>query len=791
MIEKEFLMKRAVQPMGRVALTPLAAAVATLLGGSWAGVALAQSAPLEEIIVTASRRDTTIQELPFNIAAIGGDRLEEQRLTNLTELGRWVPGLTVVDQGPRASSIMTVRGLNVRSVDDSEFLDNSSGGTVATYLGEIPLYVDFKMKDLERVEVLIGPQGTLYGEGTLGGAVRYIPKAPDTKDFSLEAHGNLYDLAHSSSEGYKADLVVNAPIVEGKLAFRAAVGYTHDPGFIDYPYLVNQPGVSNPQPDLNDPAAVAANLHREKDVDWEHTLSSRLALLWSVSDKVNVTFNYYNQDQDVGGRTVNSRFAFNTGKYESGLRFPEPANRKNDLFSVEVVADLGFAQLVSATGISRYDRWGQRDQTDLLLDFEYGYEQFPSFVAYTREIAKEKHTNEELRLVSNGAGKLSWIGGVFYNDYDLQDSSSEYVPGFMDFIAVTLPTGDLEFRQTRHQTLTERAVFGEVGYRITDKLQVTVGGRQFKYDFAQSGTILVPIIDFSDATAGASGDDGFLGKINASYDFTKDAMGYVTLSEGYRSGGANSVAPCPPGTSRTNPPPFGTACGLSDEINIAPDTTKNFEVGLHSKWGGGRLVFNAALYHIDWDKVQTFSTSYYGDLQITVNGGKAETKGLELSLQSHGQNWTFSGTYARNQARLTSLASGIVDGEDGEPGDRLAGTPEEQASFYAAYHRPLRNGFELNAGYGLSYSGNVITKVGLRSDGETLGGYTVHSLSAGIGHERWSANVFIDNLTDKFAETGVRLDPSYIRAVNGFDLRRYFRNVIRPRTIGIEFRYRM
>ena len=788
-------MKRTVRPTARVAIKPLAAAIATLLGGSYASVTLAQSTALDEIIVTASRRETTIQELPFNIAAIGGNRIEEQRLTNLIELGRWVPGLSVVDQGPRASSLMTVRGLNVRSVDDSEFLDNSSGGTVGTYLGEVPLYVDFKMKDLERVEVLIGPQGTLYGEGTLGGAVRYIPKTPDTKDFSLEAHGNLYSLAHSDSAGYKADLVVNAPIVEDKLAFRAAIGYTHDPGFINYPYLVNTPGVSNPQPNLNDPAAVAANLHRENDVDWEHTLSSRLALLWNVSDKLNLTFNYYNQDQDVGGRTINSVGAFNTGKYEAGLRFVEPADRKNDLFSVELVADLGFAQLVSATGMSRFDRWGQRDQTDLLLDFEYGYEQFPSFAAFTRETSKERRTNEEIRLVSKGTGKLSWIGGVFYNDYDLQASSSEFVPGYTAFIGAPLPTGDLEFRQTTHQTLTESAVFGEVGYRFTDKLQINIGGRRFKYDFTQDGTILIPIFDISDLSVGASGDDGFLGKINASYDFGKNAMGYVTLSEGYRNGGANPIAACPPGVTATNPPTGQAACGLPDEISIAPDTTKNLEFGLHSSWNGGKLVFNAALYHIDWDKVQTYSITMYGALPITVNGGTAETKGVEFSLQSRGQHWTFSGTYAHNQAQLTSVAKGIVRGvdgaHDGEPGDRLAGSPQDQASFYAAYRRPLRNGFEMSASYGLSHSGNVITKTGLRADGETLSGYTVHSLSAGVGHERWVASVFVDNLTDKYAETGVRLDPNYNRVVNGFDLRRYFRNVIRPRTIGIEFRYRM
>jgi outer membrane receptor protein involved in Fe transport len=772
----------------RVVLKPLAAAIATALATGYATATLAQSAPLEEIIVTASRRESTIQELPFNIAAIGADRLEDQRLTTLAELSRWVPGLTVVDQGPRASSLMTVRGLNVRSVDASEFLDNSSGGTVGTYLGEIPLYLDFKMNDIERMEVLIGPQGTLYGEGTLGGAVRYIPKAPDTKDFGLEAHGNLYGLSHSDSEGYKADFVVNAPIVEDKLAFRASVGYVHDPGFIDYPYLVRQPGVSNPQPNLSDPAAVAANLYRQNDVDWEHTLSSRLALLWNISDTLKVTFNYYYQDEDVGGRTVNHRFSFNTSPYESASRFLEPSERKSDLFSAELVADLGFAQLVSATGVSGYDQLGQRDQTDLLLDFEYGYEQFPSFVAYTRETAREKRFNEELRLVSNGTGKLSWIAGLFYNDYDLNDSSSEFVPGYTDFIGATLPTGDLEFRQTRHQTLTESAIFGEVGYRFTDKLQVNIGGRQFKYDFAQHSTILLPIVDIADQSDAASSDDGFLGKINAAYDFTKDVMGYVTLSEGYRNGGANPVAPCPV------PLPTGVqiACGLPNEINVAPDTTTNLEVGMHSKWNGGKLVFNAAVYHIDWDKVQTFSTTVNGDLPITVNGGKAQSKGVELSLQSRGEFWTFTGTVARNHAELTSVAPGIVDGVvDGEPGDRLPGTPEQQASFYAAYHRPLRNGWDVNAGYGLTYSGNIITKVGMRNDGERLGGYTVHSLSAGVSHERWSTNLFVDNLTDKFAETGVRLDPSYIRNVNGFDLRRYFRNVLRPRTVGIEFRYRI
>src|SRR5690606_32648821 len=183
---------------------------------------------------------------------------------------------------------------------------------------------------------------------------------------------------------------------EGKLAFRAALAYLDDPGFIDYSYVVREPGVSNPQPDFGNPADVAANLRRVEDADWQQTGSGRLALLWEASESVWATFNYYFQDQEVGGRTVNHRHAFGTGPYESAHRVLEPNDRENQLLSVEVVADLGFAELTSATGVSDYDQTGQRDQTDLLLDFGFGYETFPTFTAFTRENLTEKRLNQEL-----------------------------------------------------------------------------------------------------------------------------------------------------------------------------------------------------------------------------------------------------------------------------------------------------------------------------------------------------------------------------------------------------------
>lgn len=776
---------------GPTSLAPLAVAVAAALGSQGlAPVASAQDAgvPIETIVVTASRRETTVQELPFNISAFSGELLEQQRLTHLSDFSRWVPGLTVVNQGPRAADIMTVRGLNVRSVNSSEFLGNSGGDTVSTYLGEIPLYLDLKMKDIDRVEVLIGPQGTLYGAGTLGGAVRYIPKAPDTRELTFDFSGDVFSLAESSGVGYETDFVVNAPIVEDKLAFRASFSYLDDPGFIDYPYLVREPGVSNPQPDFNDPADVAANLWRKDDADTEQTLSARASLLWEASDSVRATFNYYFQDQEAGSRTVNHRSSFGTGEYESAHRFLEPNDRENSLMSVEVVADLGFAELTSATGVSSFDEVGQRDQTDLLLDSPWGYDAFPFFAAFTREIVTEDRINQELRLVSTGARRLSWIAGIFYNDLELDSSSEEFAPEYPEFLGLApppLPTGDLEYLFLVNQDLKERAVFGEISYQVSDRLDFAVGGRFFDFETEQSVYVDTPFFPFPSEQPNRAQDDGFLGKINASYAFSDSLTGYATLSEGYRVGGANSIPEC------ANPlPPGQNVCAYPDEILIKPDITTNFELGVHSAFNGGRVQLNAALYTIDWDDIQTLSVTENGQQPITVNGGSARSNGLEVSFAvvSDGP-WSFRGSYAYNDAKLTSDAPGLVGGADAFSGDRLSGTPEHQGSFLVGYGKTLDNGWDVDFTYGLTSTSNVLTKVGMRDNGEILSGYTLHGASVSLGKDRWLATLYAENLTNKFAETGVRLDPSYIRDVSGFDLRRYFRNVIRPRTIGIEFRY--
>lgn len=200
----------------------------------------------EQILVTGTRRVNDVQDVPVNITALSATQLERDRVEDLVDVAKWVPGLTIVDQGGRNSNTIIVRGLNTDSLGPSG--TNDGGGTVATYLGEIPLYLDMKLTDVDRVEVLMGPQGTLYGAGTLGGAIRYIPKKAEMDITEGYVYGDINNTAQSDGTGGTFGGVFNVPLVEDVLAVRASYQHFKDPGFIDYVYVVQEVGVSNPQP---------------------------------------------------------------------------------------------------------------------------------------------------------------------------------------------------------------------------------------------------------------------------------------------------------------------------------------------------------------------------------------------------------------------------------------------------------------------------------------------------------------------------------------------------------------
>lgn len=786
---------------------------------------------IEKVEVTATRRSGTLQEVPINISALTSDVLDQQNIEDLDGVARWVPGLTVTDQGGRNDSPIVVRGLNTNSSGPG-----SNGGTVATYFGDIPLFLNMRLVDVERVEVLIGPQGTLYGAGTLGGAIRYLPKKVDLEFMSGEVAGDVFSISESDALGGESRIVFNAPIVDGELAVRASLNYFNNPGFLDYNYVVKEGGVSLPDPDWSNEEEVNSNLRRVEDANGEDTLTGRIAVRWAPNDWFDSTLTYFYQKQDVEGRSITHYDALSNenplseviGKYESAYRYEEPRKKEDELLSLEMSADLGFAELVSATGLSKFEAKGQRDQTDLLIRLDYSYEEFPAFSAYTEEVDEREVLTQELRLVSQTSGPLSWVVGGFYYDLESNGTSKEFVPNFDKFaIDVLGAQGEerpdaLEYFSVDESDVTEKALFGEITYALTDNWDATLGLRAYEYKVISRSGLDLPLsatvygndgvfrapndIALEYKTVGAE-DSGTLFKFNTSYQFSGSTMGYVTISEGFRIGGANGVAAC---TDVLEQQGGQVVCGLDEELAFEADTTKNYELGIKTSFFRNKLQLNTALFYVDWQDPQVSGATINGQQPIIVNAEGAESKGAEFSVRGIiGDNITTYATYAYTKAKLTADAPflfGVFDEQgtelqdfyDGKDGDRLPGTAEHQFSLGITYSQEVFDDKMLNVNYGFTAQSDVYTTVGLRQDGEALPGYAVSNLNATISDEDWSVTLYIDNLFDKYAFTSTRRNVGDIGLgqfndtlePNGIELQRnYGHYVLTPRTVGLMFKY--
>lgn len=790
-----------------------------------AAPAMAQAAPEAEdmagegvIIVSGTRRMTDIMDTPINIAAIGGAELESERLDDVKDIGAFTPGITITDSGPRGAATIVMRGL---SADGASPTGSNYDNAVGSYLGEVPLYLDFKLIDIERVEVLLGPQGTLYGLGTLAGAIRYIPKRPDAGGFSAEGHGRVYDVAHSSGVGYVADAAINVPIVRDVLAFRTSTGYYYDPGFIDYPFIVAEPGVSLPQPGgLENPLGSAqdqeANFDPQKDLNWEKTITTRNQLGLTVPT-FSAYLTYAFQQTKTGGDQANTFGVLGEGKYENAARYPEPATRKSHMISLELQAELGdVMQAVWTSAWTKTKNHTVGDVTDLLLDLDYDYELFPAFAGYTTNDQTRKQFNQEIRLVSTHGGPFSWVLGGFYNRMTFRSDSIERLPGFAEFAAseegseiyggyydgLVRPDG-AEYVSFTDSKTEEMAAFGEVSYRPIEPWQITVGGRYFKYDTSITGGSDTPMtragrrrmpypsldIDPSKIRSGKASDNGFVWKFNTSYDFTPDVMAYATYSKGYRIGGVNRVVPCimPINPNEQN------LCALPNELVYGPDKVKNLEFGVRASLFGGRVNTNISAFQVWWDGIQLSSATKYGNIGITANGGKAKTKGIDFSFDARvTPELTVRGNYSYLDAKLTEDVPDLLNPATGSgtvyAGDRLPGSTKNSGAIATVYTIPMGEA-DLALNWTATYTGGILTNPGARGGGERLPSYVMHRASVTYRMDQWELALFANNIFDKYAITGVSQDLTRYNQVNDGIIGRYYaRGVATPRVIGLEGR---
>ncbi len=767
-----------------------------------------------DIVVTATRRDSTVQSAPINISALTGDQIQSRGLTDIRALTQLTPGIYTPTTGPRSASLIVIRGLNADPLGTTDY-KNSGGGTVATYVGEVPLYIDLRPFDMQRVEFLAGPQGTLYGAGTLAGAIRYIPNRPQFDRISGDVRGEVYGYSHGNAPSESLGATINVPLSDN-FAFRGSIDWLNDTGFVDQPFVVRTPGVSDPDPDFNDPQAVSANLKRVRGVNSNDTLAARAALRWQPSDGFDANLTYYYQQSKSNGRQASGRdlsnIPYDIDDYDHAKRVLEPNRRTNHLLALELSADLGFAQLTSSTGRSWYRDRGSRDQSDLLINLDIGYEAFPNFTAFTAERGVEDRFVQELRLVSKNDGPFSWIFGGFYSRAKTSQESAEYTPGYSEYLfglgqAVQTRPDSLEYYDIIKSKMTETAAYGELSYELTPAWQITLGGRYYNYRLRTQQATDLPLYN---TIVGATGpdaltlnflpggqkDNGFLFKINSSYKFSPTALVYATFSQGYRIGNSNGVGACPTPLP-TNP----IVCGLPNELAYRPDTTNNFEIGAKTQWFDRRLTLNVAAYYIKWQDPQVASVTKNGFQGITINGGGAETKGVEILLAGQvSEHLSLRANYAYTDPELTSLTANLVQSlssptgfEDGQPGDRLPGSPHHTGSIGADFNYPLPSGLSIKASYTATGQSNVLTKTGGRGNAYVIPGFVRHDASVAIAGDSWSLTAYVNNIFDKYSESGASYySPDYTRtlrdAANGpVYVRSFFTYVLPPRQFGLRF----
>jgi outer membrane receptor protein involved in Fe transport len=762
----------------------------------------------EEIIVTASRREQTLQDVPYNISAIGGDALQRANVTDFSRLTSMVPGIAYTDQGDRGAAMtnnIIVRGLETGGAGDLG-IGSSNADTVATYINETPLYTNITIKDVQRVEFLRGPQGTLYGSGALGGALRFIYNKPDPSDFSGSVSATPTYTKHGDV-GSSVDVVLNAPAAE-RSAFRLAAGYEDRGGYVDQPLLFARESTRG-RPRLADPSDILGSapiIEVEEDADDAQSKYARASFLADVSDSVTIEVGYHYQDNESGAApNVNPGFMGND-RYSGSQFLLEELESETSVATFDATVDFGFATLTSNT--SRYDteNFAVRDNTNAFYTAGFGvlYIGSPRFIAEALDLRNEDSLVQEFRLTSNGDTKFQYVVGVFYQDQDKELELKEALPGYAEWRIATgidpfsggpLPPGfsmpgDIDFLTNEKQSYEETALFGELTYNITDAWQITGGFRAFQTDFATTALFDLPQTEEifgpgsgSAIGAGVADISDQIYKLNTSYDFTDDLTLYFTFSQGYRRGGSNGLPIV--GFFRERP-----------ELNLyQPDTVDNLELGVKGRLGNTQ--FTAAIYEIDWKDLQLTVANIGAGQPFVANGGDARSRGVEFeAFGSIGNSFEYAVGYSYTDAELTSafdirvadpFGSGDLMGASagsGAVGARTPGSPENTFTLSGSYYWTLNDNRQLVFHANGSYRSDVVRNLASDlSDVYIIDAFAVVDTSLALETDRWSAQLFVNNIFNEEGITAVAGNtPDIVDRNRAFFLGR-------PRTVGLRMTY--
>lgn len=719
------------------------------------GLAADAGGVLEEIVVTADKRAArSINDIAMSITAVSSQDLQSKGIAGMADYLSTLPGVSFVDVG-YASNNVIVRGLTTNPVGTGRpalsgmyFGETTLTGLVGLSSDSNP---DVKLVDIERIELLPGPQGTLYGDASMSGALRIIPAAPRTDAFEGKLSASYGTTEHTDEGNYDVQAVVNMPLLEDKLALRV-VGYR----FNEAGFIKNIAG--------NDPVQVGraqtwgASAPVERVGGREYT-GGRAALRWQATDNFSLTLGHLYQQFDQDGGSFN-RLGVGDRYWQSNYG-GESSDSHFGLTSLDLTYDWSWASLLSSTA------WVDGTSASA-ADQEFG----PGATTPLFQLNDYRNTalTEEVRLSSRLPGKLQWLVGAFYQDRRLQgaggpgDSSIRLV---WNGAPAVDPFGGAEILSYQQIDRTKQtALFGEVSYEVLPQLTATVGLRYYDYE-KENHTIATGL--FIGGVASDSflenQDSGSTGKLNVSYQASDDALLFATYSEGFRLGGPHSLLP-------------RSTCDLDNDglvdgpdvpfpTQVGSDETRNVELGTKLTLLDRRLQLNASVFNVDWKGIPVDLPLQCGFL-ATLNAGDARSRGVEVSGELMLRSFRASYTASYTDAELTRDAPSV-----GSDGDRLPGSPRVNASLGLQYDFSLA-GREAFVRTDIGYVGEYFRD--LQQSQPPLGDYTTVGLRTGLSFGNVDVELFGQNLTNE-------------SEMVWFDAIRNGGILLRPRTIGIELRY--